>query len=140
MRIDTGVIEIDNDVSASSAYNLVAVTAKGLVSAYRTITAADLPDGSASAKGALQVGTGLAVSSGVISVDNTATAGTYTKVTITATGAVSSGTTLSDSDLPNHSAALLTSGSLAAARIGTCLLYTSPSPRDGLLSRMPSSA
>eukprot|EP01016_Furgasonia_blochmanni_P022152 TRINITY_DN2420_c0_g1_i8.p2 TRINITY_DN2420_c0_g1~~TRINITY_DN2420_c0_g1_i8.p2 ORF type:complete len:116 (+),score=28.01 TRINITY_DN2420_c0_g1_i8:329-676(+) len=25
-------------------------------------------------------------------------------------------------------------------RIQTCLLYTSPSPRDGLLSRMPSSA
>ena len=26
------------------------------------------------------------------------------------------------------------------SRIHTCLLYTSPSPRDGLLSRMPSSA
>ena len=26
------------------------------------------------------------------------------------------------------------------SRSGTCLLYTSPSPRDGLLSRMPSSA
>ena len=26
------------------------------------------------------------------------------------------------------------------ARVGACLLYTSPSPRDGLLSRMPSSA
>ena len=26
------------------------------------------------------------------------------------------------------------------AQIGHCLLYTSPSPRDGLLSRMPSSA
>ena len=25
-------------------------------------------------------------------------------------------------------------------RDGSCLLYTSPSPRDGLLSRMPSSA
>ena len=25
-------------------------------------------------------------------------------------------------------------------RIRICLLYTSPSPRDGLLSRMPSSA
>ena len=24
--------------------------------------------------------------------------------------------------------------------VGSCLLYTSPSPRDGLLSRMPSSA
>ena len=28
----------------------------------------------------------------------------------------------------------------AAKQIITCLLYTSPSPRDGLLSRMPSSA
>src|SRR5665647_21373 len=27
-----------------------------------------------------------------------------------------------------------------AARVENCLLYTSPSPRDGLLSRMPSSA
>ena len=26
------------------------------------------------------------------------------------------------------------------AGLNTCLLYTSPSPRDGLLSRMPSSA
>ena len=26
------------------------------------------------------------------------------------------------------------------ARVKSCLLYTSPSPRDGLLSRMPSSA
>ena len=25
-------------------------------------------------------------------------------------------------------------------KVSTCLLYTSPSPRDGLLSRMPSSA
>ena len=25
-------------------------------------------------------------------------------------------------------------------KISSCLLYTSPSPRDGLLSRMPSSA
>ena len=28
----------------------------------------------------------------------------------------------------------------AAIHSGICLLYTSPSPRDGLLSRMPSSA
>ena len=27
-----------------------------------------------------------------------------------------------------------------ARKMQTCLLYTSPSPRDGLLSRMPSSA
>ena len=28
----------------------------------------------------------------------------------------------------------------AGAKITLCLLYTSPSPRDGLLARMPSSA
>ena len=31
-------------------------------------------------------------------------------------------------------------GNLTGNRLSTCLLYTSPSPRDGLLSRMPSSA
>ena len=30
--------------------------------------------------------------------------------------------------------------SLRAGKATICLLYTSPSPRDGLLSRMPSSA
>ena len=32
------------------------------------------------------------------------------------------------------------SASIMLSRGGVCLLYTSPSPRDGLLSRMPSSA
>ena len=36
--------------------------------------------------------------------------------------------------------ARMTSGAAADAGPYTCLLYTSPSPRDGLLSRMPSSA
>ena len=31
-------------------------------------------------------------------------------------------------------------GANGAGKTTTCLLYTSPSPRDGLLSRMPSSA
>ena len=31
-------------------------------------------------------------------------------------------------------------GESLTAYLQTCLLYTSPSPRDGLLSRMPSSA
>ena len=34
----------------------------------------------------------------------------------------------------------IAAGLAAAARSAVCLLYTSPSPRDGLLSRMPSSA
>ena len=34
----------------------------------------------------------------------------------------------------------LVAGAMEAALLEACLLYTSPSPRDGLLSRMPSSA
>ena len=34
----------------------------------------------------------------------------------------------------------VTKNCIIDAEKGTCLLYTSPSPRDGLLSRMPSSA
>ena len=38
-------------------------------------------------------------------------------------------------------AALVVSGDgQGRVGFGSCLLYTSPSPRDGLLSRMPSSA
>ena len=36
--------------------------------------------------------------------------------------------------------AVLENSKGAGTDTGTCLLYTSPSPRDGLLSRMPSSA
>ena len=33
-----------------------------------------------------------------------------------------------------------TFGNILVVGLNSCLLYTSPSPRDGLLSRMPSSA
>ena len=42
-------------------------------------------------------------------------------------------------ELPNGDLAYK-ENSLAAAKVTSCLLYTSPSPRDGRISRMPSSA
>ena len=42
--------------------------------------------------------------------------------------------------MPNHGMTPHTSGTSLSAQARYCLLYTSPSPRDGLLSRMPSSA
>ena len=36
--------------------------------------------------------------------------------------------------------AAMTAGAATQVVFKVCLLYTSPSPRDGLLSRMPSSA
>ena len=47
------------------------------------------------------------------------------------------GSTRRANNPPNEDATLHT---LLQAETETCLLYTSPSPRDGLLSRMPSSA
>ena len=53
------------------------------------------------------------------------------------------GTTLTFSSAPasGETIKILKLGSVLSPNVPTsCLLYTSPSPRDGLLSRMPSSA
>ena len=64
--------------------------------------------------------------------------------------AVPSGATATTQSTGNSSTALATTAYVrgeidalinsAPGTLNTCLLYTSPSPRDGLLSRMPSSA
>ena len=52
-------------------------------------------------------------------------------------GTLSSAATLTISNIPTGYSHLKL---VLSGRPQTCLLYTSPSPRDGLLSRMPSSA
>ena len=48
--------------------------------------------------------------------------------------------TASMGDIDLVSAPILYSDMITGGQVKPCLLYTSPSPRDGLLSRMPSSA
>ena len=43
-------------------------------------------------------------------------------------------------DVPGVSSKDPNTGDIVKDKVISCLLYTSPSPRDGLLSRMPSSA
>ena len=50
------------------------------------------------------------------------------------------GMKVSSATVRNDMAVLEAEGYLAQPHTSACLLYTSPSPRDGLLSRMPSSA
>ena len=65
-----------------------------------------------------------------VSLAITGNVGSYTKVTTDSYGRVTAGTSLSASDLPPHSAALITTGELPAARGGTGL---SAIPNDGQL-------
>ena len=48
--------------------------------------------------------------------------------------------TLADIQNSGHEVILVSSGAIGLGMGKLCLLYTSPSPRDGATSRMPSSA
>ena len=123
LRMDASTIEVDNDVTASSTHHVVTYNAKGLITGGRVLAASDLPIATASAVGGVIASTGLTVDgSGNLTINNTVTADTYTKVTVAATGLVTAGSNLAASDLPNHSADLLTSGNIPLARIADNLV------------------
>ena len=94
-------------------------------------TGSDGVDGSPGSTGTVTTGTwGGYVSTGNITADN----GTFTSHPInTQTGQLSAA-------YLTHSTSVPADASLTATYRYTCLLYTSPSPRDATLSRMPSSA
>lgn len=118
LRMDSDTIEVDNDVTASSTHHVVTYNAKGLITGGRTLQASDLPIATSSAVGGVSVGAGLTVNAaGDLSVDNTVTSGSYAKVTVTSKGLVSAGSALDADDIPNHSAAKITSGTISGDRI-----------------------
>jgi hypothetical protein len=84
---------------------------------FRAIVPDDLPDATASTKGIIQPGTGLAVNGGTLNHSNSVTAGTYTKLTVDAQGHVSAGALLEAADIPNIDAAKITTGELPTARL-----------------------
>lgn len=98
----------------------ITFNAQGHITATAALAASDLPASTTSAKG------GVSVPSGALSVSGTGalthdtsgvTAGTYPKVTVDARGHVTSGTTLSASDIPDISAAKITSGTIGTSII-----------------------
>ena len=84
---------------------------------FRDIDPLDLPDATASTKGIIQPGTGLAVNAGVLNHTNSATAGTFTKVTIDTEGHVTVGALLDAADVPVLDAAKITTGELPTDRV-----------------------
>ena len=126
--VSTGGLSVTGAGALSIAATTTGATATkvtfnnfGQITGTATLAASDLPKATASAVGGVSVPTGgpLSVdSNGAITVsDSGVTAGTNTKVTVDAKGRVTALAALADSDLPNHSAALITSGSIPTARI-----------------------
>ena len=98
----------------------ITFNSEGHITATTALAASDLPAGTTSAKGGVSVPSGaLSVSgAGALTHDNSGvTAGTYPKVTVDARGHVTAGTTLSASDIPDISAAKLTSGTIGTSLI-----------------------
>jgi hypothetical protein len=120
LRIDGDTIEIDSDVSATATYSVVTHTAKGLITASRAITEADLPAATAGAKGAVFPGTGLSVTgAGALNHTNAVTSGTATKVSFDSQGHITSTSSLLAADIPDLPAEKLTTGVLSGSVFGT---------------------
>jgi len=98
----------------------ITFNAQGHITSTAALAASDLPAGTTSAKGAVSIPSGaLSVSgAGALTHDNSGvTAGTYPKVTVDVRGHVTAGTTLSASDIPDISAAKITSGTIGTSII-----------------------
>lgn len=121
LTMSGNTLQIDNTVTANtSTYQVVQYNSKGLISAARDITGADLPAATSGVKGAITPGSGLTVTgAGVLNHTVSTVAGTYTKVTIDTQGHVTLGATLSDTDIPDLPATKLTTGTLSSALFGT---------------------
>lgn len=84
---------------------------------FRALVASDLPDATASTKGAIIPGTGLEVSGSTLNHSNTVTAGTTSGFTIDAQGHVTAATALVTGDIPDLDASKITTGTFGTAFI-----------------------
>ena len=142
--LPTGFLECNGQAVSRSTYSaLFAIvdTTYGAGNGSSTFNVPDLQDEVVVGKSNNKA---LASTGGANTVANSGSVSSNTNTNINVSGNVGGSTgnaTLSTPQLASHSHGIPTRTSPPYPNTpNTCLLYTSPSPRDGLLSRMPSSA
>lgn len=117
----TGELSITNTLTPGTTSGIT-YDGNGLITSVTALTGADLPAATPSALGSVSVPSagGLEVdgNGALVIADSSVTAGTYPKITVNQKGVVTSGANLVAADIPDLSAAKLTSGTLDTARIG----------------------
>ena len=84
---------------------------------FRAIVPGDLPDATASTKGVIQPGTGLAVAAGTINHTNAVSGSTVSSITFDNQGHITAAVPLVEADIPSLAASKITSGTFATAFI-----------------------
>jgi len=120
LTLSGDTLAIDNVVTAESVnYHIVQYDANGLVTAGRTIVAADVPVATPSSIGVVQPGDGLSVDgSGTLDHTNSVASGTGIKLSFDAQGHVTATSALLDTDIPDLGAGKITSGEFPTDRLG----------------------
>ena len=108
-------LSLDTQVAASVFAG--PATGSDAAPTFRSLLPTDLPDATASAKGIIQPGTGLSVTSGTLNHTNAVTGATINGITFDSQGHVTSATALLAANVPDIDAAKITTGEFATARV-----------------------
>jgi len=117
-----GALSLSNSITATTVSG-VSVDSRGLISSITALVSSDIPTATTSNKGGVivQSGGGISVdaSGNITTTTSGVSAGTYQSVVVTNKGIITSGSSLTDAEIPNISAAKLTSGTIDAARFAS---------------------
>jgi hypothetical protein len=113
----SATITATSDTQAANSVWAGPTTGANAAPTFRALTPADLPDATASTKGIIQPGTGLAVTSGVLNHSNSVTGATVSGITFNSQGHITAATALVASDIPSLDASKITSGTIGTSLI-----------------------
>jgi len=113
----TANITLTLDTQAANSVFVGPASGSDAAPTFRTLVPADLPDATATAKGIVQPGAGLSVTSGAIAITNSVTAATKSGITFDAQGSITAAVDLVATDIPSLDASKITTGSFSSGFI-----------------------